>query len=229
MRNILITGTSRGIGLGLARAFLDEGARVHAVARGEKGADGLRALQARHGARLRLLFDDLAEPATDERVLAALGDEALDFSVFNAGIQGPAHQDPARAEGTEIATLFMTNAIAPLRLAQRIAPRVKPGGVVAFLSSQMGSVSLARAGDMPLYGASKAALNSLLRSWSARCAPLPYSLLALHPGWVQTDMGGGAAPLSVEQSVEGLMRVLHAQTGRNRCEFFDYQGARMPW
>lgn len=90
----------------------------------------------------------------------------------------------------------------------------------------MASAELARAAQMPLYGASKAALNSLLRSWSQTDPEL--CLLALHPGWVRTAMGGDAAPLSVEESVTGLIRVIDAQRGQPGCRFIDHLGATLP-
>ena len=119
--------------------------------------------------------------------------------------------------------------MAPIRLAQCLAEQVADGGVIAFMSSQMASLTLARAADMPLYGASKAALNSLLRSWQAQLPRLPWSLLALHPGWVRTDMGGDAAPLSVEQSASDLRQVILDQLGRRQCDFLDHQGQSLPW
>lgn len=229
MANILITGTTRGIGLGLVRTFLDQGLTVYAAARSEAHADALVALGATHGDRLRPVFGDLDDEHAAERLLAALGDAPLEYALFNAGVYGPAHQDPGRIDAAETAALFTTNAITPLRLAQHLIPRIVEGGVLGFTSSQMGSVTLNRAADMPLYGASKAALNSLLRSWAERRAPLRHSILALHPGWVQTDMGGGNAPLTVDESAQGLARVIQAHRGRNHCAFLDYRGETLPW
>ncbi|TRX76680.1 SDR family oxidoreductase [Pseudomonas mangiferae] len=229
MANILITGTTRGIGLGLVRTFLDQGLTVYAATRSEAHADALVALGATHGDRLRPVFGDLDDEQAPQRLLAALGDEALDYALFNAGIYGPSHQDPAQIDTRATGALFTTNAITPLRLAQHLAPRVVDGGVLGFTSSQMGSLALNRAAEMPLYGASKAALNSLLRSWAERSAPLRHSILALHPGWVQTDMGGGQAPLTVEDSTQGLARVIQAHRGHALCAFLDYQGETLPW
>ena len=121
----------------------------------------------------------------------------------------------------------MSNAIAPVRLAQALLPHMQPGATFAFMSSQMASVELARAAQMPLYGASKAALNSLLRSWSQTNPDL--GLLALHPGWVRTEMGGNDAPLSIEESVSGLIRVIDAYTGQAGCRFIDHRGTPLPW
>ncbi|WP_295516392.1 hypothetical protein [uncultured Pseudomonas sp.] len=81
------------------------------------------------------------------------------------------------------------------------------------------------AAAMPLYGASKAALNSLLQSWVAGCQP-SFAVLALHPGWVQTELGGPSAPVA---SVAGLMTVIESHAGQAGCAFLDYQGQALPW
>jgi NAD(P)-dependent dehydrogenase (short-subunit alcohol dehydrogenase family) len=228
-RQILICGASRGLGLGLVRTFLDAGWQVHAVVRELRPASPLDALHTQHPEALRLIACDLDRLDASCTLSTALDGQRLDCALFNAGVYGPAHQDPRQAEADDIAQLFVSNAIAPIRLAQQLAEQVVDGGVIAFMSSQMASLELARAAEMPLYGASKAALNSLLRSWQAQIPRLPWSLLALHPGWVRTDMGGDAAPLSVEQSASGLRDVIIDQLERRHCAFLDYQGQPLPW
>ncbi|WP_256665994.1 SDR family oxidoreductase [Pseudomonas sp. 8Z] len=228
-RQILICGASRGLGLGLVRAFLDADWQVHAVVRELRPASPLEALRTQRPDALQVITCDLNRQDASCTVAAALQDQRLDCALFNAGVYGPAHQDPRQAEGEDIAQLFLANAIAPIRLAQQLVDQVVDGGVIAFMSSQMASLELARAAEMPLYGASKAALNSLLRSWQAQLPQLPWSLLALHPGWVRTDMGGDAAPLSVEQSARGLRNVIIDQLQRRHCAFLDYQGQSLPW
>ena len=91
-------------------------------------------------------------------------------------------------------------------IARALSGRVSRGGVVAFMSSQMASLALGLSATMPLYGASKAALNSLVRSWEGEFEELPFSLLLLHPGWVRTEMGGV-----------------------NACRFVDYRNQPLPW
>ena len=230
MYNILVAGASRGIGLGLVRAYLERGDRVFAVARDPARALGLAALAAQYGERLCTIACDLNRPDAAARILAALGACALDRLLLNAGIYGPAAQDVATVGAEEIAQLFLSNAIAPLRLARALSPRLSADGVLACTSSVMGSLQLSQGADMPLYAASKAALNSLLRSWAAQLGEArSFSLLALHPGWVQTDMGGAQAPLTVAQSVAGLLAVIEAAAGRRDCRFVDYQGQALPW
>lgn len=230
MLNVLLAGASRGIGLGLVRAYLERGERVFAVARNPASSVGLSELAAQHGARLQLIACDLNAPAAAATIRAALGETRLDRLLLNAGVAGPAAQDVASVSEAEIAQLFLSNAIAPLRLARALATQLKPDAVVACTSSAMASLQLGAGADLPLYAASKAALNSLLLSWAAQLgAARDFSLLALHPGWVQTDMGGAQAPLSVAQSVSGLVPVIEAAAGRRDCRFVDYQGQELPW
>lgn len=224
---ILIAGASRGIGLGLVETWLQKGASVRALVRQPNAT--LLQLQDRYAPQLRLIEADLTAADCIERVLADLGDEQLDMLVLNAGQYGPAHQDVLKASADEISSLFMTNAIAPLRLARALQTRVRASGVIAFMSSQMASVELALAQDMPLYGASKAALNSLIRSWSQSADAPQASLLALHPGWVKTDMGGEQAPLEIADSVAGLIRVMEQQAGRGGCYFRSYDQQILAW
>jgi NAD(P)-dependent dehydrogenase (short-subunit alcohol dehydrogenase family) len=228
-RSILITGAARGLGLGLTQTYLQQGWRVYAVSRDLGNSHELLALVQQHGERLQPIECDLQWHDAGQLIGQALGTQTLACALFNAGIYGPQHQDPRQASAAEIAQLFLVNAVAPVSLAQQLVERFEHGAVIAFISSQMASLQLNRAADMPLYGASKAALNSLLLSWSSQLAELPWSLLALHPGWVRSAMGGTDAPLSAAESAAGLYQVIDAQQGRNHCAFLDYQGQPMPW
>ncbi|MBA1246399.1 SDR family NAD(P)-dependent oxidoreductase [Pseudomonas zeshuii] len=160
--NVLIVGASRGIGLALVTQYLERGAQVFALVR-RSDNEALQQLSATYGDRLVLLSGDMTDPALIPSLKKQLQNTTLDRLIVNAGIYGPDHQDVMAINTEEIAELFSTNTIAPLRIVEGLSHCIADGGVVACMSSQMGSVTLDRAADMPLYGASKAALNSLLR------------------------------------------------------------------
>jgi NAD(P)-dependent dehydrogenase (short-subunit alcohol dehydrogenase family) len=122
-----------------------------------------------------------------------------------------------------------TNALAPIRIAERLLPRVADGGTVAFMSSVLGSIGENTSGGYDLYRISKASLNMLARGFAATAAKdRRITVLNLHPGWVRTDMGGSAAPLSVEDSVRGLADVLETRRSAKHL-YLDYQGREIPW
>jgi NAD(P)-dependent dehydrogenase (short-subunit alcohol dehydrogenase family) len=124
----------------------------------------------------------------------------------------------------------MTNAVAPMRVARAFLDRVRDGpGIVAFMSSGLGSVADKTDSYSELYSASKAALNSLSRSFAASLGGRRITVLAIAPGWVRTDMGGAGAPLSVEQSVRGIVDVLENRAGTRRHGFVDYRGREVAW
>jgi len=226
----LVVGASRGLGLGIAAELKSRGWDVIATARDAAGADRLAALANRPGGALdveRLDIDDAAALAGLRDRLEGL---ALDLVLVNAGVIGPQHQDAARATPEEVGALFLTNAVAPVRVARALASLVRETtGVIAFMSSAMGSVAGNTGGGSELYRASKAALNSLTRSFVASLGGKRLTVLTLHPGWVRTDMGGSAATLSVEESARGIVDLLESRAGSERHAFLDYQGREVPW
>ena len=221
MPSALILGASRGLGLGLAQEFAGRGWAVSATVR--KDAD--RA--ALEGAGARALLCDITDPASVE-ALHRQALDGLDLLFVNAGVLGPGHQDAAQATAQEAGMLFLTNAIAPVQAARVLMDRLAPDGVLAFMTSRMGSVEGNTRGDMELYRASKAALNSMTRSLVAKLDH-PRTVLSLHPGWVQTDMGGQGADLDVATSARGLADVIVSARGTPGSRFLDYSGAELPW
>lgn len=216
----LILGASRGIGLGLARELAGRGWAVTGTVR--RNAD--RAALEQAGAASALV--DITDPAS-LRALHAMLPGPLDLLLLNAGITGPRHTPLAGVTAAELGHLMLTNAVAPVAAAGVFVGLVPDGGVVAFMSSQLGSVTNTR-GNLPLYSASKAALNSLTRAFAAQLAR-PLAVLTLHPGWVRTDMGGGNADLDVPTSACGVADVITARRGVPGSAFLDYKGDTLPW
>ena len=150
--------------------------------------------------------------------------------MVSAGILGPEHQRVEQCTPNEIANLFWVNSIAPVTIARKLLPLMKGKSVIAFMSSRMGSVALNDDGSMELYRGSKAALNSITRGFAINEAiPAQIGVLNLHPGWVQTEMGGSHAPISVKESTTGLIRVVEDFIGKNEQQFVDFQGHEITW
>jgi len=219
MPTALVIGASRGLGLGLVRELAGRGWTVTGTVR--SAAD--RAAVEATGAMAAVA--DITDAAA---VVAIPAKGPLDLLFINAGVQGPAHHDAGQATADEVGTLFLTNAVAPVAAARLLLDRIAPGGVLAFMTSRMGSVAGNDSGGMELYRASKAALNSLTRSMVATLGR-PLTVLSLHPGWVRTDMGGAGADLDVETSVRGLVDVILERRGTPGSAFLDYSGAELPW
>lgn len=224
-RTVLIIGASRGLGLGLARQFSSEGWEVIATVRDPARAEALRALS---GVRIEAL--DMDDAASLERLAERLAGTHLDVLYVNAGIAGPQGKPATAASQAEVGELFFTNAVAPVRLAERLLPLVDPAqGVVVFMSSILGSVETGPGMGMDLYGASKAALNHLTRTFVAGRGETRLTVLSMHPGWVKTDMGGDQAPLDVETSARGMVQQVTQAIGQGGHRYIDYQGERLAW
>jgi len=154
----------------------------------------------------------------------------FDLVFVNAGISPQGRGDAAGASRDEAAAVFMTNAVAPMRVPYTFLDRLRSGpGIIAFMSSGLGSVANKTDSYSALYSASKAALNSLSRSLAASLGGRRVTVLAVAPGWVRTDMGGRGASLSVEESVRGIVDVLESRAGTGRHGFVDYRGREVEW
>jgi NAD(P)-dependent dehydrogenase (short-subunit alcohol dehydrogenase family) len=216
----LIIGASRGIGLELVRQYLADGWRVIATARKKEDVEMLAAM----GAEAHKL------DVTNVEAVAGLGwkldGEEPDVAILNAGIYGP------RTDGfpmqADFDAVMHTNVLAAMRLLPIIAPLVSAGrGKLAVMSSRMGSLSERNGSSGSLYRASKAALNSVLidtahQNPGATC-------VAMHPGWVRTDMGGPGATLAVEDSARGIRRVLSELPASEQPVYRDYDGTNIGW
>ena len=180
--------------------------------------------------RLELTELDLSYVQTADRLLSKYHEKSIDLLLVSAGILGPEHQRVEQCTPNEIANLFWVNSIAPVTIARKLLPLMKEKSVIAFMSSRMGSVALNDDGSMELYRASKAALNSITRGFAINEAiPAQIGVLNLHPGWVQTEMGGSHALISVKESTTGIIRVVEDFIGKNEQQFVDFQGHKIVW
>ena len=224
-KTALIIGASRGLGLGLVKTLLADGWQVTATVRNPQNAQALQAL-----GKVQIEQLDMDDQAAVLALSQQLKGQVFDVLFVNAGVKGPEVQTPGGATLAEVGQLFFTNAVAPINLAQRFVGQIRPGtGVLAFMSSVLGSVTMPDAPELALYKASKAALNSMTNSFVSQLGEQRPTVLSLHPGWVKTDMGGEGADLDVETSTRGLVDQVNAYAGQGGHHFINYKGETIPW
>ncbi len=223
MPTTLITGANRGIGLALVREFQKHGHDVIATAREPAASAELKAT----GAELHAL--DVSDAASIKALAEKLKGRALDFLINNAGLGDRA--DMPRLDYDRFEELLRVNTIAPIRVLDALTPNLAAGKqkVAAALSSQLGSIENTNMGFGLAYRVSKAGLNMGLRTAAHTLAEKGITLLALHPGWVKTDMGGEAAPVLPADSAAGLYKVITTAGPAKELRFFDFEGKTLPW
>jgi NAD(P)-dependent dehydrogenase (short-subunit alcohol dehydrogenase family) len=226
----LVVGASRGLGLGLAAELQSRGWNVVGTVRDAAGERRLEKLAKKPGGDIRAEHLDINDDTQIAALRRRLDGLEFDLVFVNAGIAPKGRSDAASATREEAAAVFMTNAVAPMRVAHAFLDRLRSGpGIIAFMSSGLGSVANKTDSYSDLYSASKAALNSLSRSFAASLGRRRVTVLAVAPGWVRTDMGGRSASLSVEESVRGIVDMLESRAGTFRHGFVDHRGREVDW
>jgi NAD(P)-dependent dehydrogenase (short-subunit alcohol dehydrogenase family) len=228
-RSALVVGASRGLGLGLSKELDSRGWHVTATVRDRAKAAGLGQTAKEDSPGIRTEILDVNDANAIETLAARLAGQKFDLIFLNAGIFGPSHQSVDEVTAEEIGRLVYTNSIAPVKIARRFAAQVAPGGTIAFMTSELGSVAGNASGGYDLYRASKAALNTLTRSFAVTLKDTGVTVLSIHPGWVRTDMGGNAAPLDVATSVRGIVDVIEARAGSKTHAYVNYKGEELAW
>jgi NAD(P)-dependent dehydrogenase (short-subunit alcohol dehydrogenase family) len=219
---ILVVGASRGIGLELVAQYRAAGAQVTGTAR---DAAGLQRLIERGATALTL---DVAG-AADASVLAWPPDRtAFDVVVVNAGVYGPRTEGLQTPTQDDFDAVMHTNVLGAMRVLPQLVDVLAPGAKLAVISSRMGSMGLRASPSGWLYRASKAALNSVLKDASLVLAGKAICV-ALHPGWVRTDMGGGEADLDVAAAVSDIRRTLAGLRPADNGGFLNHDGQPLAW
>lgn len=228
-QNWIITGGSRGIGFELIKGLLAAGRSVTVWARRLDQADRLQGLRSEHPDDLALMEVDVTKDDQIAAAAAEMKDRAVHGLINNAGIL---LDESGGLQGFRFEDLNRTlavNTVAPMRVTQSLLKNLVQVDhpKVVNISSLMGSIEDNARGGSYSYRISKTAINMF-----TKCLAMEYpdwTVLSLHPGWVQTDMGGPRAKTSPADSAQGLLRVIDQATPEQSGEFFDYQGKELPW
>ena len=217
MPTVLVTGANRGLGLEFVQQYQAAGWDVVATAR--QRSPELDRL----GVRVEALdMSDLDAVAGFQA-----GTDQLDLLIANAGTYGPHDVEDADAAREWLDT-FAVNTVATYLLAQAVLPQVRAaGGKLIAVSTSMGSLADNSSGGFLAYRSSKTALNMAWRTLALANRDLTCAVL--HPGWVQTRMGGANAPVTPPDSIAGMRRVIDRLRPADSGEFLDYLGERVPW
>jgi NAD(P)-dependent dehydrogenase (short-subunit alcohol dehydrogenase family) len=223
MPTVLITGAARGLGLDFVKQYAARGWRVHACARTPTAREGIEGDVHAHPL-------EVSDYDAVNALAVKLAGEQIDVLLNNAGIAGREATVLGSIDPVVWRQTFEVNTLAPLMIAQAFVEHVARSEQrkMIALSSRLGSIALADSGRYA-YRASKAALNMKWKGLSIDLAGKGVICVVLHPGWVQTDMGGAAATLTIEQSVPAMVNLIDGLKTSDSGRFFNYDGTEFPW
>ncbi|MBX7228799.1 MAG: SDR family oxidoreductase [Burkholderiaceae bacterium] len=221
-KTVLIIGASRGIGFEFATQYAANGWQVFASGRDEAALARLQAL----GCHTFML--DVTDPVAVSNFGKKLSAEKMDVAIVNAGVAGERTAAMQAPTQQEFDWVMRTNVWGPMQVIAQLPPLLNKGSKLAVLSSRMGSIGSRASNAWWLYRASKAALNSVLKDASIALSGTT-TCVALHPGWVRTEMGGANADLSVQESVNNMRHTLLSVTPGQNGSYLNYDGEEIPW
>lgn len=232
----LITGANRGIGLEFVRQLAAAGEIVIATVRNPEQADALQAIKADFP-NVSIVTLDLEDHASIKSLAASLADVPIDVLVNNAGLYGgswdnASHRQSATSMDYALWEQIMrVNVMAPYAVIQCLLPNLTRGArkLVVNMSSDLGSITNNLQGQSYAYRSSKAALNMVTKGLAAELGADDITLIAMAPGWTQTDLGGQNAQWPVADSVANQLRVIGGISGADNGRFINLLGKTVPW
>ncbi len=227
---VVVTGANRGIGLGLVRAYAERGDEVRATARRPSEATELQALGRASGGKVHVHDVDVRNDDQVKAFAAAIGDASVDILINNAGIAGTWNTTLPTFDAEEALRCFDTNALGAIRVTRALLPNLRAArGKVINMTSRMGSIGDNGSGRGYAYRMSKAALNMATRNIAHEVKGFGGIAVALHPGWVKTEMGGDGATEEIVATAENVVTLIdeinEAQSGR----LWHVKGNELPW
>ena len=232
-KNILITGANRGIGLEFVRQYASQGHTIYATSRDNYRSAELRQLKERYeSGQVHILPLEVTDEASRSNFKDMLGDVPIHLFIQNAGIYGPRGLPIEEVDESVWLQVLHVNTVSPLKMVALLRSNLnaaKNGAIIGMLSSKMGSNADNSSGGNYPYRSSKAALNCVSKSLAVDLAAENIRVVALHPGWVKTDMGGPNALIDTKTSVQGLIHVLSNLTQEQSGLFINFDGKVIPW
>ena len=225
---VLITGANRGLGLEFTKQYAGDGWKVLACCRAPQSANALQKL-ASANPNIQVLALNVSDFDQIDALALQLKNEVIDVLINNAGVY------PSSVFGDtnydEWALAFKINAMASLKMSEAFVQHIAKSHLkkIATLSSKMGSIDDNTSGESYIYRSSKTAVNMVLKSLSIDLKPYGISVVTLHPGWVQTDMGGPGGLINTQTSVNGLRRVIDELSLESTGQFIAYDGKSINW
>lgn len=225
---VLITGTNRGIGLAFVKQYAADGWNVIACCRDPKSATELQNLASTYQ-NVQIMALDVADFKQIDALALQLKDCKIDVLINNAGIYPESSLGDIDFE--DWAAAFKINTMAPLKMAEAFMTHVAASRLkkIATLSSKMGSLDDNTSGGSYIYRTSKTAVNMVMKSLSKDLYRYGIAVVTLHPGWVQTDMGGPNGLINTQTSVAGLRKVIAELSIANSGKFIAYDGKEIAW
>lgn len=226
--SILITGANKGIGLGFAKYYLENGANVIATYRDSKNSQALFDLNKVYQ-QLTIIPLDVTQEKAIEELPKNLAGTKFDIIINNAGASIP--QNFTQWTQQSFINSLNINLVGPALISKALSPQINANGKLIQISSGMGSLewNINPLDDLDAYAASKAALNMLTRRIAEKLKGKNITVIALNPGWVQTDTGGMEAPMNVEEAVLLMSNVINKLSIEDSGHFFSENGDIIPW
>jgi NAD(P)-dependent dehydrogenase (short-subunit alcohol dehydrogenase family) len=233
MQRILITGANRGIGLALVEEYLSRGdVQIFATCRNPDDAEALQKLAQSDSSNLEIVQLEVTDPESIKAVFTEITAKTtvLDIVVNNAGIDPPG-QSFEQIDAELMLQVFKVNTVAPMMISQSALPFLinSNNARLIHISTSMASLQNRTYGGNYGYCSSKSALNMAMRGMAVDLRQYKIIVVALDPGWVQTDMGGQSASLTPEESAQGLVTVIDALKSTDNGRYLVYDGSEHPW
>jgi NAD(P)-dependent dehydrogenase (short-subunit alcohol dehydrogenase family) len=228
MANVAITGAGRGIGLELVKQYAENGDRVFALCRSPGNAMDLNALASASGGKVTVHAMDVGDDASVNAAAASTSDDTIDILLNVAGVVGGEKQGLDDQAWGNWQDAFNVMIIGPLRVMQAFLPRLGSGAKVINITSQL-AASTWPYGGYYAYGAAKAGLNRMMRSVALDVKDRGIVIGLVHPGWVQTDMGGAEAEITPQESASGIRKVTAEWTLDQSGDFKKWNGETHAW